>query len=63
MATKIVSNDSCNLNLDVNHLRHLNSFLTLLVDEYKVKAKRLALESAYYKRLYKQVVRKEVAND
>jgi hypothetical protein len=39
---------------DLDRLRHRIRFLELLCEEYKTKAKRLALEAAHYARLCKQ---------
>ena len=42
------------MNTDTQAIEHRIRFLELLVEEYRLKAKRLALQAAYYERLSKE---------
>ena len=44
-------------------LRHRVRYLEILHKEAKLKAERLALQVAYYERVYKSVAQKEACND
>ena len=45
--------------LELETLRHRIRFLELLVEEYRLKTKRLAVQAAFYERMYKEA-RKQI---
>jgi len=48
---------------ELDRLRHQVRFLEILHKECKLKAQRMALQSAYYERLYKQAAKKEADHE
>ena len=45
------------------HLQHQLRILRLLVEEYRLKTKRLAIEATYYALLYKLATKQEVSHE